>query len=137
MADVPPPIPSNQTISPNVIEIHDPSKHDEIVNDILKHLTTLNTGLLAILSAFTDQVSDLLKSNQIFATYFLYAFYMSLLACMIGFVLTVLSPHIKDQRRHVNIKILRDVVVTFAAFGYIGALVIFFTIYSAWLNLFS
>lgn len=123
---------ASQTVTAEEYEL---SKHDEIVNDILKHLTTLNTGLLAILSAFSDQVAHLLTSNQTLATYFLYAFYISLLSCMIGFMITVISPHLRNRRWRTNVKTLRDLIVFFAAGGYIAALAIFITVYSTSMGL--
>jgi len=113
-----------------------PSKHDEIVNDILKHLTTLNTGLLAILSAFSDQIKNLLVVDKTYGIYFLYAFYISLLFCMIGFMLTIISLQQKNPNRRRNIKFLRDVIILFAALGYISALMVLVTLYSSSFGLF-
>ena len=109
---------------------NEPSKHDEIINDILKHLTTLNTGLLAILAAFSEQISKLLKSNHDIGISFLVVFYLSLLFCMIGFILTIISLQFKNTIWRRNTNILRDVVVLVAALGYVVALMFFLTLYS-------
>src|SRR5215213_4435565 len=74
---------------------NEPSKYDEIVIDVLKHLTTLNTGLLLILSAFSNQLAPVLKSNLDYATRFVNTFYLSLLLCMLGFVVTVICLNLK------------------------------------------
>ena len=60
-------LPPNPQASQEISDRYEISKHNEIVNDILKHLTTLNTGLLAIISAFSDQVTTLLVSSHQFA----------------------------------------------------------------------
>jgi hypothetical protein len=135
MTETSPLNPNTQMPHATITERYEPSKHDEIVNDILKHLTTLNTGLLAILSAFSAQVAALLTLNRDLAMYFLYAFYMSLLSCMIGFMITVMSPHIRNPTWRGNVNTLRDVVVFFAAIGYIGALMLFITVYSSSIGL--
>lgn len=116
---------------------NEPSKHDEIINDILKHLTTLNTGLLAILAAFSGQFAELLKSNHAIGAAFLYSFYMSLLFCMLGFMLTIIALQLENPRRRKNTSIVRDVVILVAALGYIIALMFFVTLYSNSLNLFT
>ena len=112
-----------------------PSKHDEIINDVLKHLTTLNTGLLAILSAFNQQIQEILKAFPYFGTYFIYSFYTSLLFCMVGFILSIVSlQRLAPQVRH-RIKLLRDTIIVFAALGYVAALMFLVTVYSSSLGL--
>lgn len=109
----------------------DPSEKDKIVNDILKHLTTLNTGLLAILAAFSDRLADLLALQNDYGMYFLLSFYLSLVLCMIGFMLMIFSLRVRNDRWRTNIKLLRDATILFAALGYIAALMFFTTLYAS------
>jgi uncharacterized membrane protein len=108
-----------------------PTKHDEIVNDILKHLTTLNTGLLAILAAFSQHIQTLLQSYPSIGSAFVYSFYVSLLFCMTGFILSVVSLQRLTPRRRSGIKLLRDMFIVVAVLGYIAALMFLVTLYSS------
>lgn len=114
----------------------EPSNHDEIINDILKHLTTLNTGLLAILSIFNEQIGNLLQTYKFIGEFFLSSFYFSLLLCMIGFILTIISLHIQNSTWRRRIKFLRDIVILVAALAYIAALMLLVTLYSSAFGIF-
>jgi len=108
---------------------------DDIINDILKHLTTLNTGLLAILTAFSQQIQVFLKSYPSIGSYFIYSFYMSLLFCMIGFILSIVSLQRLSPRWRSGIKLTRDIIIIFASLGYIAALALLLTLHGSSLGL--
>lgn len=108
-----------------------PTKHDEIINDILKHLTTLNTGLLAILAAFSEQTRVFLESFPTVGVSFVYSFYVSLVFCMIGFILSVISLQRLSPAWRSRTKLVRDIFIVVAVLGYIAALMFLVTLYSS------
>lgn len=106
-----------------------PSNHDEMMVDILKHLTTLNSGLLAILSIFGETIDLLLRSNLEYGAYFLYSFYLSLVLCMVGFMLTIVSLQNVSRRLRKASKVARDISLIISALAYMFALMFLMTLY--------
>jgi|GEM_PF-6785639 hypothetical protein len=106
-----------------------PSSHDEMIVDILKHLTTLNSGLLAILSIFGDTIDSLVKSNLEYGSYFFYSFYLSLVLCMIGFMLTIISLQNINRNYRKASRVVRDACLVISALMYMLALMFLMTLY--------
>jgi hypothetical protein len=101
------------------LQVRQPTEYDKMITDMLKHITTLNTGLLAIIAAFNQQIVPIFRLNPDFTTYFLLTFFLSLALCMAGFVTTIFVLHKKDTENWVR---TREIITFIAATGYIFSL---------------
>ena len=99
--------------------VREPTEYDKMITDLLKHITTLNTGLLAIIAAFNQQIVPLFQRHTEFTTYFVLTFFISLALCMFGFVSTIFVLHRRDARTWAR---RREIMVFIAAIGYVFSL---------------
>jgi hypothetical protein len=125
------PVDSQTVVKTAPVVAKDPSKYDEMITDLLKHLTTLNTGLLAIIAAFNQEIIPIFRLNPDFTTAFLLTFFTSLALCMTGFVTTIVFLHTNDAESRARAYRAREIMVVVAAAGYIFSLMILLALF-AW-----
>ena len=104
-----------------------PSEYDKMITDMLKHVTTLNTGLLAIIAAFNQQLVPLFRLHPDFTTYFLLTFFLSLALCMAGFVATIYVLHERNSRAWSR---RREIMIFIAAIGYVFSLMFLLALFT-------
>lgn len=116
----------SQTVPKN-----EPTKYDEMITDILKHLTTLNTGLLAIIAALNAEIRPVFQMNSDYTKCFIITFYISLTFCILGFITTVFVLRRKVGRNPSYLYRVRDLMVITAAVGYVIALMFLLALFSS------